>query len=81
MSTARQRAAAHIDATIAAGHSIVLHRARFRDGSDGFLTMWSTGPKGELPPATAALADTFDMDKKREREALVRELIRRGLVE
>lgn len=81
MSTARERAAAYIEATTAAGHSLYLHRNPFRDGADGILTAFGSGPKRELPAATGALADAFDRDRKADRQALAAELIRRGMVQ
>ncbi|WP_029074492.1 hypothetical protein [Kaistia adipata] len=81
MSTARARAAAYIDATTAAGHSMSLHLGFWPDGAPGFLTAFHTGPKFEPPATTAALADTFDRDRKADRKALKAELIRRGMVQ
>lgn len=81
MSTARERAAAHIDATTAAGHSMSLHLGFWPDGAPGFLTAFHTGPRFELPGTIAALADAFDRDRKADKAALAAELIRRGMVQ
>lgn len=81
MSTARQRACAHIAATLASGHSIYLHLGCYQDGSDGLLTIFNTGAKGDLAPAERELASAFDPGRKTDRDALATELTRRGMVE
>lgn len=81
MSTARERAAAYIEATTAAGHSMILHLGFWPDGAPGFLTAFHTGPKFELPATTAVLANAFDRDRRADKEALAAELIRRGMVQ
>ncbi|WEK51577.1 MAG: hypothetical protein P0Y66_06195 [Candidatus Kaistia colombiensis] len=81
MSTAQERAAAHIEAVLAAGHAIALVRNAFRDGKDGVMTTFDASPPFELDPETAALADSYSRDRKADNRALRAELIRRGWVQ
>ncbi|WEK50962.1 MAG: hypothetical protein P0Y66_02480 [Candidatus Kaistia colombiensis] len=81
MSTAKERAAAHIEAVIAAGQSIALVPGRGRDGRDGIMTSFYRSVPRPLDPETAALADSYSRDRKADNRALVAELIRRGWVQ
>lgn len=81
MSTAQQRAAAHIAAVVAAGHSILLMRNAFSDGKDGIVTSFDVSQPHPLDPATEALAVSYSRDRKADNRALVAELIRRGWVQ
>jgi len=81
MSTAQHRAAAHIAAVLAEGHSITLVSNGFSDGRDAIVTAFGVGPTRELDPATAALAQSYRRDRGPDDSALVAELIRRGMVE
>lgn len=80
MSTAQERAAAHIDATDAEGHSMLLVPSAFQGGKDGVVTMFDTNAPRAIDAPTAALADSYRHDSKRDRAALRAELMRRGWV-
>jgi hypothetical protein len=81
MSTAKQRAAAHVAAVIAAGYSISLVRNAFSDGKNGVKTIFDQSPPFTLDEATAALADSYSRHRKADNRALVAELMARGWVE
>ncbi|MCX5581576.1 hypothetical protein [Kaistia terrae] len=81
MSTAQERAAAHVEWTVSEGYSIVLVRGRYRDGKDGVLTTFDVSEPRPLDAATAALADSYQPDSPEDRAALKAELIRRGWVQ
>jgi len=81
MSTAKERAAAHITAVLAEGHSITLVRNGFSDGRDAIVTAFGVGPTHDLDADTAALAQSYRRDRGPDDSALVAELISRGMVE
>jgi hypothetical protein len=81
MSTARQRAAAHVEWTLAEGHSIALVRGAFRDGRDGVVTSFDVLEPRPLDACMAALAEAYRSDSDEDRAALKAELIRRGMVQ
>jgi hypothetical protein len=81
MSTAQERAAAHVEWAIAQGYSIVLVRGQYRDGKDGVLTTFDSSEPYPLDGSTAALADSYQPDSTEDRAALKAELIRRGWVQ
>jgi hypothetical protein len=80
MSTAQERAAAHVESTVSEGHSIVLVRGGYRDGKDGVLTTFDASEPRPLDAATAALAESYQPDSAEDRAALKAELIRREWV-
>ncbi len=81
MSTARKRAAAHIEWTVAEGHSIALVRGAFRDGKDGVVTSFQVSEPRAPDARTAAVAASYRHDSDEDRAALKAELIRRGWVQ
>lgn len=81
MSTAQERAAAHVEWTVAQGYSIVLVRGLYRDGKDGVLTTFYVSEPRLLDAATATLAESYQPDSPEDRGALKAELIRRGWVQ
>lgn len=81
MSTAQERAAAAIAVIVAEGHSIVLVRSAYRDGTDGVMTMFSIDQPRVVDAATAALAASYQPDNDEDRAALKAELIARGWVQ
>ncbi|WP_018182136.1 hypothetical protein [Kaistia granuli] len=81
MSTAQERAAAHVEWAVAQGYSIVLVRGRYRDGKDGVLTTFDASEPYPLDASTAAIAESYQPDSAKDRAALKAELIHRGMVQ
>ncbi|MCX5581509.1 hypothetical protein [Kaistia terrae] len=81
MSSAQERAAAHVEWTVAEGYSIVLIRGRYRDGEDGVLTAFDVCEPRPLDKETAELAESYQPNSAEDRAALKAELIRRGWVQ
>ncbi|MET4634996.1 hypothetical protein [Kaistia defluvii] len=81
MSTAQQRAAAHIDEVFAEGHAIVLMVGGWKDGRDATVTSLDVSEPYPLNPDKLKLARAWRHDRKADARALKAELIRRGLVQ
>jgi hypothetical protein len=80
MSTAQERAAAHVEWTVAEGHAIVLMPGGWRDGRDATVTSLDVAEPYALSPDKLKLARAWRHDRKVDARALKAELIRRGLV-
>lgn len=80
MSTAQQRAAAHVAAVVAAGHSIAFVPGAGKEGKDGVVTSFDVSEPHQISPETEALSNSFRHGVKADNRALVAELIRRGWV-
>lgn len=81
MSTAQERAAAHVEWTVSEGNSIVLVRSAYRDGKDGVLMTFDVSEPRPLDAATAEMAESYQPDSPEDRAALKAELIRKGWVQ
>ncbi len=81
MSTARKRAAAHVEWTVSEGHSIALVQGAFRDGRDGVVTTFDVSEPYTLDARTSSVAERYRHDSDEDRAALKAELIRRGWVQ
>lgn len=80
MSTAKQRAAAHVAAVVAAGHSIAFVPGAGRAGRGGVVTTLDVSEPHPLSPETEALSNSFRHGVRADNRALVAELIQRGWV-